>query len=162
MCGTPEFMAPEFVLSTGYDKGVDIWALGCILVEMYTGRSPFEFDGDLKKTFKEVCLIGMNRKKLCVPDALKKDGLESAADFASQILTASKCRIGKDDSSELKHHDYFESIDFGQLQTRQICAPYKPNVSHASDVSHFKKDAERASEDKIQTYDGDDDWCKDF
>ena len=23
MCRTPEFMAPEFVLSTGYDKGVD-------------------------------------------------------------------------------------------------------------------------------------------
>ena len=23
MCGRPEFMAPEFVLSTGYDKGVD-------------------------------------------------------------------------------------------------------------------------------------------
>lgn len=24
MCSTPEFMAPEFVLSTEYDKGVDL------------------------------------------------------------------------------------------------------------------------------------------
>ena len=64
MCGTPEFMAPEFVLSTGYDKGVDLWALGCIVFEMYTGRNPFEFDGDLKQTFKEETLSYFYRKKL--------------------------------------------------------------------------------------------------
>ena len=79
MCGTPEFMAPEFVLSTGYDKGVDWWALGCIAVEMYSGRAPFDYDGDLKKTFKAVCLIGMGRKTLDVPKALKKKGMEHAA-----------------------------------------------------------------------------------
>jgi CRP-like cAMP-binding protein len=162
MCGTPEFMAPEFVLSTGYDKGVDIWALGCILVEMYTGRSPFEFDGDLKKTFKEVCLIGMGRKKLCSPDALKKKGLETAEDFASQLLTAVKCRLGKEDSSELKRHKYFQGIDFDQLLSCQIAAPYVPKISHASDVSHFKKDSERASEDQLEPFNGDDAWCKDF
>ena len=79
MCGTPEFMAPEFVLSTGYDKGVDWWALGCIAVEMYSGRAPFDYDGDLKKTFKAVCLIGMGRKTLDVPKALNKKGMEHAA-----------------------------------------------------------------------------------
>ncbi len=162
MCGTPEFMAPEFVLSTGYDKGVDIWALGCILVEMYTGRSPFEFDGDLKKTFKEVCLIGMGRKKLCSPEALKRKGLEAAEDFACQLLTARKCRLGKEDSSELKNHEYFQGIDFDQLLHHQITAPYLPKISHASDVSHFKKDAERASEEALESFSGDDAWCKDF
>ena len=74
MCGTPEFMAPEFVLSTGYSKGIDWWALGCILVEMYSGRSPFEFDGDLKKTFKQVCLIGMGRESFAPRSAVPKIG----------------------------------------------------------------------------------------
>lgn len=85
-----------------------------------------------------------------------------AADFASQMLTAAKSRIGKDDSSKLKSHEYFKSINFDHLQTRQISAPYRPNLSHASDVSHFDKDAERASEEKTIQYDGDDEWCKDF
>ena len=162
MCGTPEFMAPEFVLSTGYDKGVDIWALGCILVEMYAGRSPFEFDGDLKRTFKEICLIGMGRKKLSSPDALKRKGLEAAEDIAFHLLTAAKYRLGKEDTSELKGHIYFHGIDFDQLLTCQITAPYLPNISHASDVSHFKKDRERASEEQIEPFSGDDMWCKDF
>ena len=89
MCGTPEFMAPEFVLSTGYDKGVDWWALGCIAVEMYSGRAPFDFDGDLKKTFKAVCLIGMGRKKLDLPKQLLKKGLEEAAMGWEAVATGS-------------------------------------------------------------------------
>ncbi len=120
MCGTPEFITPEFVLSTGYDREVDVWALGCILVELYNSHSPFEFDGNFKKTFKEVCLIGMGRKELCVPEALKKDALEMAADFASQLLTAAKSRIWKEDSSKMKSHKYFKSMNFDHLQTRQI------------------------------------------
>jgi serine/threonine protein kinase/CRP-like cAMP-binding protein len=162
MCGTPEFMAPEFVLSTGYDKGVDIWSLGCILIEMYTGRSPFEFDGNLKQTFKEVCFIGMGRKKFNVPEILKKKGFEDAEDFATKLLTPAEIRIGSDDTLELKIHTYFEGVDFGQLKNRQITAPYIPKLSHASDVSHFKKDAETASEENIEPYNGDNSWCEDF
>ncbi len=164
MCGTPEFMAPEFVLSTGYDKGVDIWALGCIVVEMYTGRSPFVFDGNLKETFKEVCLIGMGRKKFTPSDILDKQGFEMANDFTSRLLSTFKSRLGKEDTSELKSHGYFQEggINFDQLQRRQITAPYSPKISHASDVSHFKKDAEKTSKEEIKPFEGDDDWCEDF
>jgi serine/threonine protein kinase len=165
MCGTPEFMAPEFVLSTGYDKGVDLWALGCIVFEMYTGRNPFEFDGDLKQTFKEVCLIGMGRKKFVVPDeTFQVEGLESAVHFIKSLLVSSKNRLGKDDSSDLCHHDYFCNIDFDLLKEKKITPPYVPKISHASDVSHFKKDTERvsATEDTIEPFKGDTEWCTDF
>ena len=64
MCGTPEFMAPEFCMSIGYDHGADWWAFGCVLFEMYMGRNPFDSGGNLKQTFKEVCMIGMGKGKL--------------------------------------------------------------------------------------------------
>lgn len=162
MCGTPEFMAPEFVLSTGYDKGVDLWALGCIIVEMYTGRSPFVFDGNLKRTFKEVCLIGMGRKKFTSPEKLRQEGFETAKDIASCLLSTAKSRLGKEDTSELKVHGFFQGIEFEQLQKRHIAAPYLPNISHASDVSHFKKDTVKISKEQIKPYLGDNDWCADF
>jgi serine/threonine protein kinase len=39
--GTPAYMSPEQVRGTGVDKRSDIWAFGCVLYELLTGRAAF-------------------------------------------------------------------------------------------------------------------------
>ena len=40
--GTSEYMAPEMLAKgRSYDKGIDWWAVGILLYEMLTGRTPF-------------------------------------------------------------------------------------------------------------------------
>lgn len=40
-CGTYEYMSPEMIKDKGYDKAIDVWALGILLYEMLHGYSPF-------------------------------------------------------------------------------------------------------------------------
>ena len=62
MCGSTEYMAPEMVEGRGYDKAVDVWALGILMHEMLTGETPFTRFGQV--------LVGSEKQWL--PDADKR------------------------------------------------------------------------------------------
>lgn len=53
ICGTPNYLAPEIIVSQGHSYEVDIWSLGVIVYALLYGRPPFETT-DVKKTYKKI------------------------------------------------------------------------------------------------------------
>ncbi|OBA20007.1 Pkinase-domain-containing protein [Metschnikowia bicuspidata var. bicuspidata NRRL YB-4993] len=50
--GLVYWMAPEVVKQTAYTKKADIWSVGCLVVEMFTGRHPFPSFSQMQAIFK--------------------------------------------------------------------------------------------------------------
>ena len=157
MCGTPEFMAPEFCMSVGYDQGADWWAFGCVLYEMYMGRNPFDYNGDLKRTFKEVCMIGMGKQTVSIHPKFKEMHGD-AAKLLSRCLTYTSNRIGK--KADIQAHPYFQGINFADLRAGVAQAPYLPSVTGDEDIFHFYQNIKDIKREPAPVYDGDNEWAE--
>lgn len=62
--GSVFWMAPEVVRQSAHTKKADIWSLGCLIVEMFTGARPFPDKSQLQALFA----IGSNQAKPTIPD----------------------------------------------------------------------------------------------
>ena len=53
LIGSPYWMAPEVILRQGHGSAADIWSLGCVMLEMLTGKPPWSQPGG-KKNVEEI------------------------------------------------------------------------------------------------------------
>jgi serine/threonine protein kinase len=82
MRGTPYWMAPEIIRNERYGRKVDIWSLGCLIIEMATGTHPWV---DLKDYFS-LCRAVSSQQIPDIPDHLS----EQCKDFIRQCLRYNK------------------------------------------------------------------------
>ena len=53
--GTINWMAPEVMKQEGHGRFADIWSLGCLVVEMATGKPPWHYKTNPVSVFMHVC-----------------------------------------------------------------------------------------------------------
>jgi mitogen-activated protein kinase kinase kinase len=68
--GSVFWMAPEVVRQSTHTKKADIWSLGCLIVEMFTGAHPFPNHSQLQAIFA----IGGTSAKPDIPSQASEDG----------------------------------------------------------------------------------------
>ncbi|XP_061480081.1 serine/threonine-protein kinase LATS1 isoform X1 [Rhineura floridana] len=130
LVGTPNYIAPEVLLRTGYTQLCDWWSVGVILFEMLVGQPPF-----LAQTPLETQMKVINWKtSLHIPAQAKLT--PEASDLIIKLCRGPEDRLGKNGADEIKAHPFFKSIDFSS-DLRQQPASYIPKITHPTDTSNF-------------------------
>ncbi|KAJ1381241.1 Serine/threonine-protein kinase, active site [Sesbania bispinosa] len=71
--GTPMFMSPESVNDNEYESPADIWALGCAVVEMVTGKPAWNVRIG-SNIWSLLIRIGVGEELPLIPDEMSKQG----------------------------------------------------------------------------------------
>ena len=152
ICGTPEYIAPEILLNKGHSKPVDWWTFGVLIYEMHAGHAPFA-DDDPMNVYK---LIINTKPKY--PEGFDKELKSLVKHLLRRDLSK---RFGNmvGGVQDIKGHRFFKSLDWNQLLSKKIDAPFKPDVKPPSAaVTSFLKDREHEaqainkSEDPFSTW----------
>jgi len=133
LCGTPEYLAPEIILSKGHDKGVDYWALGVLIYEMLVGRSPFyAYKSDQVSLFKRIVQVKYGFPQGTVIDL--------AQDLIGHLIVRRQANrfgcLARGDM-DVRDHPWLAPIDADKLLKRTIDAPWVPQLKDKLDASHF-------------------------
>lgn len=76
--GTPLYVSPEMLEDTTSTPASDLWALGCIIYRMHTGKAPFE-DETESMTFERIL-----KRELNFPEEAKLS--DDAKDLIDTLL----------------------------------------------------------------------------
>lgn len=128
--GTPDYIAPEVFLQTGYGPACDWWSLGVIMYEMLMGYPPFCSDNP-QDTYRKV----MNwRETLVFPPEIPIS--EEAKDTIIKFCCEAERRLGSQRGLEdLKTIHFFRGVDWEHIRERPAAIPVE--VRSIDDTSNF-------------------------
>ena len=125
-CGTSDYMAPEVMLSRGYDRGADFWAFGVFVYELLAGQAPFAAKTESRR-HKRILTADLKFKadfhlqakdlvrKLCVVDVSGRFGM---------------MRRGADD---VKDHAFWRGHGWDDAAARNVAVPKHPETPKVKD-----------------------------
>ena len=135
LCGTPEYLAPELVLSKGHSTPVDIWAIGVLIYELLTNCTPFEDDEPTemfrkiahpKKTLKGVFTRSWDKKSRKIIEAILDE---------SPVNRLGCRKMGID---ELWGNPWFDGFTAEMVERKALVPPFIPKLSGPLDVVNFE------------------------
>ena len=127
--GTPDYMAPEVLLKSGYGQECDWWSLGCILFEMLVGYAPFYAETPAETADK----ILRHETTLEFPPEAAHLSVD-AKDLVSRLLRRRGERLSIDG---IRSHPFFAGVDWSRL--REVRPPHTPTITSETDTQHFEE-----------------------
>lgn len=113
-CGSVAFLAPEILKRRGHGQSVDVYNLGVVLFNMFTGMPPF-FHHDQQKLYSNIRYARLN-----VPPYVPKVARELIVALMDRDPAR---RPGATRTTDVQRHPFFATMDFDALYRREVEVP---------------------------------------
>ncbi len=113
LVGTPDYVAPEVLLTQESDTTADLWSLGCVAYELFAGKPPFK-SAEGQITFEKI---------LWGDFTFPKDFPELAKDLCLRLIRLERDKrlgSGPNGFEKLKQHEFFSGVDFANLREADL------------------------------------------
>lgn len=132
LCGTPEYLAPELILSKGYGFSVDWWSFGVLLFEMNAGYPPF-YANDPMKTYEKI----VSGRYRC-PSSFNSD-LRDLLRNILQVDISKRFGVMKNGVMDYKNHKWFKGIEWEAILNCRTQPPFIPKCRSPGDTGNFER-----------------------
>jgi serine/threonine protein kinase len=127
--GTPDYLAPEIVLSKPHTFTADYWSLGIIIYEFLVGVPPFHGENE------GITFANIVRGEFSFEDC---EVSEDARDLISKLLTLDpEERLGVNGIHEIQQHSWFSGIDW--MGVANLTPPFVPDITDATSTAYFQE-----------------------
>lgn len=147
ICGTPEYLAPEILTKEGYDKSVDWYSLGILILEMLIGKKAFKqiFKLVNQNKFKKLggAIFTQNENEINSYGKINfgQFGISKEAENLIKSLLEEnpnfRLGYGNLDSQSIKSHPFFAGINWDFVYQRKYKPDFIPNLSDEFDLKYF-------------------------
>lgn len=124
--GTPDFVAPELLNDGKICYGSDMWAFGCVIFNLLTGKAPFE--GNTTPELMSNIVAG----NICQDiNKLPKNAQNIITSLLQIDITK---RLGYNENTKgypsIKSHPFFKNIPWDKMETTEmpLFGPFKPET----------------------------------
>ena len=154
MCGTPDYMAPEVVLTQGHDKSADYWAFGVLTYEMLCGATPFESPTQ-KRIFEKIV---NSHKFLNFPNSFDPH----MKSFIRRLMhPKAALRIGalQRGFQDIKEHAIFTAnadrgkLDWSKILSFETAMDYVPPMKKDDEIAPAIRDEDKTAQQMQDDFD---------
>lgn len=124
--GTAEYVSPELLRDKHACKASDLWAFGCIIYQLLTGRPPFKASNEYQ-TFQKIVALDYEFPPGFPP---------AARDLVERLLVLDpNTRLSIE---HIKNHEFFLGIKWGRGLWKQKAPRLKPYIPQAQEPTLIK------------------------
>jgi 3-phosphoinositide dependent protein kinase-1 len=137
--GTAEYVSPELLTDKNACKASDLWAFGCIIYQLLTGRPPFKA-GNEYQTFQKI--VGLDYE---FPPGFPP----AARDLIERLLVLDPQR--RLSIEHIKNHEFFDGIQWGRGLWAMKAPRLKPYIPPTQEPTLIKLNGYSSSPQPIST-----------